>query len=261
MSENAGFTRSLMLCMISKKTLGSAVVLLTCVGALSAKAEEPQYYTWSGDVDGRYSFNKSEYVTREMTLAVDAAYLMPGQELDGEFNFNREYIKLEGSSASLNTDKYDANAKFKQFFDDSPYYAYVSPRTRHNRFAYYQSTVGLRAGGGRKFGGDGPWVINLELGTGYRVAHTLEDERVKEVLETLTVKGSWTINEQVSLKFNAVHEQSQRETYRTVSFGVRNKLTQSIGLKYELIYRQSYPFDATSHDGEIEADVGISYHF
>lgn len=223
--------------------------------------EPPKYHVWHGDVDGQFSYSKSEYSSRQLTLAADVSYLMPTRELDGELMFERAYVKEADSKASVDKDKYDASLKLKQFFDETPYYAYVSPRVRHNRFGYYQSAQAMRAGLGRKFGGDGVWVVNLELGSGYRVAHTEGGENVSEVLYTTTLKASWAVTETFSIRFNGVQEQSRRETFRTMSLGLRNKITNSIGLKYEVVYRRSYPFDAYDKDGELSADVGISYSF
>ncbi|MBI5927144.1 MAG: DUF481 domain-containing protein [Aquabacterium sp.] len=162
----------------------------------------------------------SEYTSRRLTLAVDVAHLLPQRELDGELRFDREYIKDADTPQSINRDRYDANIKFKQFFDSSPYDAYVSPRVRHNRFGYYQSAQALRAGVGRKFGGDGDWTVSAELGSGYRVAHAEDGDNVSEVLYTTSVKANWEVTDQLSLKFNGVQEQSRRETFRTMGLAL-----------------------------------------
>lgn len=227
----------------------------------ASEAREPVNYVLSGDLDGQYSYSKSDYTSRRLSLAADLAYPMPNKELDGEARFDREYIKEEGNAPSLNRDRYDASVKYKHFYDDSPYYAFVSPRIRHNRFGYYQSAQALRFGGGRKFVGDSDWTVTLELGTGYRVAHAEDGENISEVLYTTSLKANWNINEQLSLKFNGTQEQSRRETFRTMSLALRNKLTNQIGLKYELLYRRSYPFDSLEKDGEVSAEFGVSYSF
>jgi len=238
-----------------------AVCVVIGALAMQVRADEPQYEVWRGDVDGQFSFSKSEYTSRQVTLDANVSYLLPGREFEGEMTFERAYIKEEGNRASLDKDKYDANVKLRQYFEESPYYAYVSPRVRHNRFGYYQSAQALRTGLGRKFGGDGDWVVNLELGSGYRVARVEGGENVSEVLYTATLKTSWAISETLSLRFNGVQEQSRRETFRTMSLALRNKITRSIGLKYEVVYQRSYPFDALEKDGELSADFGISYSF
>ncbi len=235
--------------------------LIGLMGLGAAHAETPVQDKLTGDVDGQYSYNKSEYTSRRLTLAADLAYPMPQRELDGELRFDREYIKEEGVPQAINRDRYDASVKFKQFFDDEPYYLYVSPRVRHNRFGYYQSAQAMRVGAGRKFGGDGNWNLSLELGSGYRVAHSEDDDNISEVLYTTSLKASWDITEQLSLKFNGVQEQSRRETFRTMSLALRNKLTNHIGLKYEVLYRRSFPFDSQEKDGELSADFGVSYSF
>lgn len=229
--------------------------------ASASAGAEASAETFSGDVDGQYSYNKSEYTSRRLTLAADVAYLMPQRELDGELRFDREYIKEENDPQAINRDRYDASIKFKQFFDDSPYYAYVSPRVRHNRFGYYQSAQALRAGLGRKFGGNGGWTVSAELGTGYRVAHSEDGDNISEVLYTSSVKANWDITDQLSIKFNGVQEQSRRETFRTMGLALRNKLTNHIALKYEVLYRRSYPFDSKEKDGALSAEFGVGYSF
>lgn len=238
-----------------------AVFVMWWSGVAGAWATAPAEDSFSGDVDGQYSYNKSEYTARRLTLAADVVYLLPQRELDGELRFDREYIKEEDSPQAINRDRYDANIKFKQFFDDSPYYAYVSPRVRHNRFGYYQSAQALRAGAGRKFGGDGHWTVSAELGSGYRVAHSEDGDNISEVLYTSSVKASWEITDQLSIKFNGVQEQSRRETFRTMGLALRNKLTNHIALKYEVLYRRSYPFDSKEKDGELSAEFGVGYSF
>lgn len=237
------------------------VVMLMPVVVAAETTATPSDASFSGDVDGQYSYNKSEYTSRRLTLAADVAYLMPQHELDGELRFDREYIKEADSPRSINRDRYDANIKLKQFFDDSPYYTYVSPRVRHNRFGYYQSAQALRAGVGRKFGGDDNWTVSAELGSGYRVAHSEEGDNISEVLYTSSVKASWEISDQLSIKFNGAQEQSRRETFRTMSLALRNKLTNLIALKYEVLYRRSYPFDSKVKDGELSAEFGVGYSF
>jgi putative salt-induced outer membrane protein YdiY len=236
-------------------------VVLVCGPASTAYATEPPLYSWSGDIDGLYEFSKSEYTSRRLTASVDVSYPMVGRALDGELRFDREYVKEQDNSTSIDKDKYDASLKYKEYLDDSSYYLYVSPRMRHNRNGFYHSAQAIRSGFGRKLGGEGHWVVNLELGSGYRVAHTDQGENVSEVLYTATVKTTWTISERISLKFNGVQEQSRRETFRTMSLALRDKLSNSFGLKYEVFYRRSYPFDAFEKDGELSAEIGISYSF
>lgn len=226
-----------------------------------AQADDAAQGALSGDVDGLYSYNKSEYTSRRLTLAADVVYAMPQRELDGELRFDREYVKEQDNPRAINRDRYDANLKFKQFFEASPYYAYVSPRVRHNRFGYYQSAQALRAGVGRKFGGQGDWTVSAELGSGYRVAHAEDGDNVSEVLYTTSVKANWDVTEQLSLKFNGVQEQSRRETFRTMGLALRNKLTNHIALKYEVLYRRSFPFDSKEKDGELSAEFGVGYSF
>lgn len=239
----------------------AATTLFFLTGLVPCMATEPALNVWTGDVDGLYQFSKSDYISRQLSLSADVAYPMNGKEFDGEARFDREYVKEQGSPSTVNKDMYDASVKYKEYLDDSPYYAYVSPRIRHNRNGFYHSAQAIRTGLGRKLGGDANWDLNLELGSGYRVAHTEQGENVSEVLYTATVKATWAISESVSIKFNGVQEQSRRETFRTMSLSVRDKLTSRFGLKYEVLYSRSYPFDAFEKDGELSAEFGVGYSF
>lgn len=241
----------------------SSVTMVMCVMAAPlVQAGEPTDGIWHGEVDGQFSFSQSEYTSRELKLEANTAYLMPGRELGGDFSFERRSIKEDGSPRSVNKDMYDASVELKQYFDDTPYYAYVSPRVRHNRFGYYRSAQALRMGLGRKFGrDDGSLVVSLELGSGYRVAQTETSERIGEVLYISSLKALWALSETLSVYFNGAQEQGRREAFRTMTLGLRTKLTHSIGLKYELAYRRSYPFAGLENDGERTADLGITYSY
>lgn len=240
--------------------VAKAVVLGTVWWGASVGAQEAPRSP-SGEIDGHYSFNRSSYTTRELSLAAEVAWPLVHSELDGEFRFDREFIKLSGTPVEVNTDKYDANLKYKYFLNDSPYYAYVSPRLRYNRFGYYRRAQSVRSGLGRKFGGEAPWEIDLELGTGYREARLADDEPISETLYTMTVKARWAVSDTLSIKLNWVNERSRREAYRTVTLGLRNKLTDKLGLKYEVLYRRAFPFESIEKDGELLAAVGLSYSF
>ncbi|MDE2594517.1 MAG: hypothetical protein KGL57_09785 [Burkholderiales bacterium] len=72
-------------------------------GASVGAQETPRGPT--GEIDGHYSFNQSSYTTRELSLAADLRWPLVHSELDGEFRFDREFIKLEGTPVEVNTDK------------------------------------------------------------------------------------------------------------------------------------------------------------
>ncbi len=78
---------------------------------------------------------------------------------------------------------------------------------------------------------------------------------------TLTTKLNWTISDTVGVRISLVHEQNRRESYRTIQASIKNKITESFGLKYELSYKCDYPFDTTTNGGETVADVGLTYSF
>ncbi len=229
--------------------------LLGCAGA------HAELYVWSGDVDGHYAFAQATYTTREISLSSDLTLPLPHSELDGEFRFDREYIQIKGTPLEVNTDKYDAILKYKYFLDDTPYYLYVSPRMRYDRFGFYQKAQSIRSGAGRKFGSSTALEYNLELGTGYREAMLAGQGEVSEILYIASIKGRWNASETVSVKLNWVNEWSSRESYTTLTLGVRNKLTDKLGLKYELLYRRAFPFDSQEKDGEWLSEVGLSYSF
>lgn len=246
-------------------TLKRLTWVLACCGGwvvepVWAEMAEPPH-TWSGEVDGHYSLAKSTYTTRDISLSADFTRPMPGSELDGEFRFDREFIKLEGTPVEVNTDKYDTSVKYKRFIEESPYYAFVSPRTRYDRFGFYRRAQSIRAGGGRKFGGSEVWEVDAELGSGYREATVDEGFTVSEMLYAMSLKARWQATDSLSLKFNWGNEWSSRESYTTVTLGIRNKLTDKLGLKYEVVYRRAFPFESQDEGGELLTNVGLSFRF
>lgn len=218
---------------------------------------------WSGEVDGSFSFNRSTYTTRAMGVSVDVGRPMGAGKLDGELRYDRESIVVENSPAQVEKDRYDANIKYKHFWAETPYYSYVSPRVRGDRFGFYQRARALRLGGGRQFLGEADrWEVNLELGTGYREAHLSTNEEISETLYSFTAKARWVLNENLLVKLNWMAEASNREAYQTITLSLRNKLSDRLGLKYELLQRRSFTTqDAPRRDKEFQADIGLSYAF
>lgn len=248
------------------------VGLLVMLSALhQAKAQElpadkgvasPLLAKLTGEIDGHYAFNQTTYSTRSLAVSSDAALKMIQSELDGEFRFEREVIKVSGTAREVNTDKFDTNLKYKQFLTDSAFYAYVSPRIRQNRFGFYQRAQGMRVGGGRRFGGDEIWEVSLEVGTGYRWAHLSTNESISEALYLVSAKARWAINSNLSVKLNWIGEGGDREAYQTISLGLRNKLSDKLGLKYEMLYRRAFTAsDTVQSAGELLTEMGISYSF
>ena len=106
---------------------------------------------WSGELDGAFSFNRSTYTTRTMSISMDVVRPLRHAELDGELRYDHESIVVENTPAQVEKDRYDANLKYKHFWVDSPYYTYVSPRVRADRFGFYQRARGLRCRGFRSY--------------------------------------------------------------------------------------------------------------
>lgn len=254
------------------RTWGGCALLVMVSVAHQAKAQEPVpvgdvvappvLAKLTGEIDGHYAFNQTTYTTRSLSLSSDAAIKMVQSELDGEFRYEREVIKVSGAEREVNTDKFDSNLKYKQFLTDSAFYAYVSPRIRQNRFGFYQRAQGVRVGAGRRFGGDELWEVSLEVGSGYRWAHLSTNESISESLYLVSAKARWAINPNLSVKLNWISEGSDRESYQTISLGLRNKLSDRLGLKYEMLYRQAFTAsDTVQTDGELLTEIGISYSF
>lgn len=216
----------------------------------------------TGEIDGHYSFNRTTYTTRSLSISSDAALKLDKSEVDGEFRYDREVIRVPGAQSEVNTDKYDTNVKYKQFLLQSPYYGYISPRVRQNRLGFYQRAQSMRVGAGRRFGGDEIWEVSLELGSGYRFAHLSTNESISEALYLFSAKARWAINSNLSVKLNWISEGGDREAYQTISLGLRNKLSDKLGLKWEMLYRQSFTAsDTIQTDGEVLTEIGISYSF
>ncbi|HET8871958.1 MAG TPA: DUF481 domain-containing protein [Aquabacterium sp.] len=230
------------------------------VGHAWAQTSEVQQ-GWGGEVDGHYSLAHSTYTTRQISLAADVSRPLPESELDGEFRFDREFIKLQGSPVEVNTDKYDASFKYKRFIQETSYYGFISPRVRYDRFGFYQRVQAIRTGAGRKFGGGADWELDAELGSGYREAHVADGFSVSEALYTMTIKARWAATDAVLIKLNWTNEWSARESYTTVTLGLRNKLTDKLGLKYEVVYRRAFPLELQDRGGELLTEVGLSYRF
>lgn len=218
---------------------------------------------WSGEVDGAFSFNRSTYTTRSMSVSVDVARPLHHAELDGELRYDRESILVENAPAQIEKDRYDANLKYKYFWVDSAYYTYVSPRVRADRFGFYQRSRGLRLGGGRKFESPADrWELSVEAGTGYREAFLSTQENISETLYSFTAKARWVLSDNLLVKLNWIAEASNREAYQTIALSLRNKLSDRLGLKYELLQRRAFTTqDAPRRDTEFQADVGLSYAF
>ena len=175
--------------------------------------------------------------------------------------FDREYIQAPGQSSSISTDKIDAHVKRKLFATGKDYYAYLSPRFRHDRFGYFENSLALRVGAGRRFAFERGVLVSLDLGTGYREARKFNGDRVTESLMSASASLDWKITEMAHFKFLFTHEQGAIERYQTFELSLKNKLSSILGLKYRITYTRDYPFSSLGHAGEVVADIGLSYSF
>ncbi len=167
---------------------------------------------WSGDFGFSYSDNRTNYVSRQFTMDTDTTYKQQANEVVLEAMVNRQYIEIPGAGNSLANFQYDANAKWKHYYDESLYYGYLSPRIRHNNSGYFTSAQALRVGAGKKFlFDDDTFEMALELGGGYRIATLAGPQTINEQLLTVANKFNWQITTQLAIKLNLVREQSQRE--------------------------------------------------
>lgn len=238
---------------------GSILFCLTHPGLLNA---EDMPSKLSGGVGIDFSNYQSDYVSRQLSIKGDAGYQIARNDIGSEFLYTPKTIQLANASPTVLTDKYDANLKWKIFFDDSLYYAYLSPRLRHNLTGYYRYSQALRLGVGKNILADeNNLKMSLEAGTGYRLAYLQNDEQIRENIFTLSEKLAWKINSTLTLALNLQHEQSDRETYRTAKIGLNNKLTEHFGVVFEYTNTRAYPFDSLNQTTEQYSSAGLAYEF
>lgn len=63
------------------------------------------------------------------------------------------------------------------------------------------------------------------------------------------------------IELNWCSEGSSHESYTTVTLGIRNKLTDKLGLRTEVVYRRAFPFESQYKRGESLTDIGLSFRF
>jgi len=117
--------------------------MLTCaLLAGSACAQDQQGL--EGEISLHASFSESTYTSKQ--FALDGSFLakVPDGEAEGHIEVDREYVRAPGQSSSVSTDKIDSNIKRKFFLTAPDYYAYLSPRFRHDRYGYYENSLALR---------------------------------------------------------------------------------------------------------------------
>lgn len=238
--------------------LSTVFAILLWGVATSAVAEEKR--PWSGDLGFSFAYNRTSYVSRKLALEGDVTYKYNHNEMVSEALLDRQYALLPGTATAITNYKYDANVKWKRYFTESPYYAYLSPRVRHNDSGFFRGAQSMRIGGGRKILLDEDrFEMTVELGAGYRFASLADQSQIREGLFTFSDKFTWEINSDLSLKLNLVHEQSAREKYRTTTLELKNKLSHNFGLKYQIMQKRTYPFDTTEPGGEVISSIGLDY--
>lgn len=209
----------------------------------------------------RFSVNQSTYTSRRLAGDGDIDYRWTRSEISSEFRIDREYVQANGGTAEIHSDEYDANIKWKRMLLDNPFYSFVSPRLRYNRFGYFRSSQAWRVGLGRRFEPDPRLSLSLEVGPGVRWAQKQTGGSVFEALYGVSSKLDYELTDTLYFKFNYVDERSNRENYRTLSASLRNKITDRVWLKYEMQYRKAFPFDSAPSQAESSFDAGLSYRF
>ncbi len=242
--------------LLETRVLPGLLMMLVCELTFGADEVQP----WKGDLGFSYSYNRTSYVSRKFSVETDVTHKTDHNETVSECLVDRRYVLISGTSSEVTSFKYDANVKWKHFYDDSLYYSYLSPRIRHNNTGYFTSAQAFRIGGGRKILLDKDlFEMNVELGVGYRYATLANQSRIQEGLFTLSDKFTWNITPELSLKFNLVHEQSIREKYRTTTIELINKFTRNLGVKYQIAQKRTYPFDSNEPGGEFLSSIGLDY--
>lgn len=233
----------------------------TDTSTLAPVADVDEVPKISAEIGLRFALSKSSYTSRRLAADGDIDYRWTRSEISSEFRVDREYVQANGGTAEINSDEYDANVKWKRMLLDNPFYSFVSPRLRYNRFGYFRSSQAWRVGLGRRFEPDPRLSLSLEVGPGIRWAQKQTGGSVFEALYGLSSKLDYELTDTLYFKFNYVDERSNRETYRTLSASLRNKITDRVWLKYEMQYRKAAPFDSAPSQAESSFDAGLSYRF
>lgn len=243
-------------------SLRSLNLLLLCLALLAAEAHaDMRDAPFDAEVAARFSYSKSGYTTRRIRVDADFNQMVDHTESTVALRFDREYNRPAGGQAEISIDKYDANGKIRQFWDDAGDFVYISPRMRHNRDGYYSRSRSLRAGLGKRYELEDRVLLSGELGSGYREARLQDDSTVTEALKTLALSFQWDPAEDTRVKLDWIDESSTRERYRTLELSLRHRLTNHLGLKYTLDYNRAYPFASTDNTSEMDMNIGISYRF
>lgn len=233
------------------------------LSTLTARIDTEEAPRIKAELGLRFSMQQSDYTSRQLSADGDIDYRWTLSEVSSEFRIDREYVQSGDTAAEIQSDEYDANIKWKRKWVDNPFYGYVSPRLRYNRFGYFRSSQAWRIGFGRRFEPLQGLSLTAEFGPGLRWARKQAGGHVFEALYTLAGKLDYELTDTLTARFNLVDERSNRENYRTLAMSLRNRLTERLWLKYEVNYRKAFPFDDAPRQsqGESSFDAGLSYRF
>lgn len=214
-------------------------------------------------VDAGFTFSTTSGASTTRRYAGDGEveYRYTRTEIAGALRFDREYVRVSGGGSSVNSDEYDGNVAWRSWLADNPFYGFISPRSRYNRYGYFRSSQSLRIGLGRRWEPQPGNSYTLEAGPGLRWARQQNGDNVTEGLYTLTAKMDVAVSESLGFKFSVVDERSTRENYRTLATSLRSRLTDRVWLKLEYSFRRAFPFDSAPGNAESSLDAGLTYRF
>lgn len=213
------------------------------------------------DAGFTFSTTTGASTTRRYAGDGEVEYRYTRTEIAGALRFNREYVSVAGGGSSVDSDEYDGNVAWRTWLADNPFYGFISPRSRYNRYGYFRSSQSLRIGLGRRWEPQPGNSYTLEAGPGLRWARQQNGDNVTEGLYTLSAKMDVAVSESLGFKFAVVDERSTRENYRTLAASLRSRLTDRVWLKLEYSFRRAFPFDAAPSNAESSLDAGLTYRF
>ncbi|RZS47402.1 DUF481 domain-containing protein [Sphaerotilus mobilis] len=213
------------------------------------------------DAGFTFSTTSGGSTTRRYAGDGEVEYRYTRTEIAGALRFNREYVRVAGGGSSVDGDEYDGNVAWRTWLSDNPFYGFISPRSRYNRYGYFRSSQSLRIGLGRRWEPQPGNSYTLEAGPGLRWARQQNGDNVTEGLYTLSAKVDLAVSESLGFKFSVVDERSTRENYRTLATSLRSRLTERVWIKLEYAFRRAFPFDAAPSSAETSLDAGLTYRF
>ncbi len=221
----------------------------------------PEAPTVRLDAGLNFSTSSGSSTTRRYAGDGEVEYRYSRIEIAGALRLNREYVRVASGGSSVDSDEYDGNIAWRSWLTDNPFYGFISPRSRYNRYGFFRSSQSLRVGLGRRWEPQAGNSYTLEAGPGLRWARQQDGNSVTEGLYTVSGKVDVALSESLGFKFNLVDERSTRENYRTLATSLRSKLTDRVWLKLEYSYRRAFPFDSAPSTAESSLDAGLTYRF